>query len=66
MDADIAVGGVEQFLEVGETELCIRCKGADDAEAHSFVDDLVEVVRDLTGRSFKAKSPRLAAGCFMF
>src|SRR6266705_2334079 len=40
---DVAVGGLEQFLEVAEGKRFVDGESADDAEPHALVDKLVEV-----------------------
>jgi len=42
MDAEVAVGGFEDALEVVEAEGIVGGEGADDAEADALVDQAVE------------------------
>jgi hypothetical protein len=42
MDAEIAVGCIEQLLEIVERDVFIRREGADDPEADPFVNDTVQ------------------------
>ena len=43
MDAQVAVGCIQQPLEVVEREAIVDRERADDAEAEAFVDDAIEV-----------------------
>ena len=42
VDAEVAVGGLEDALEVVEAEGVVGGEGADDAEANAFVDQAIE------------------------
>ena len=50
VDAQVAVRGGEQFLQVVEAERLIRRQGADDSQAHALVNQAVEVRRAGRGR----------------
>jgi hypothetical protein len=52
MNTDVAIGGLEEILQLIERERLVCREGADDAEAHTLVDQVVEV-----GRSFGGAQP---------
>src|SRR5438094_2245997 len=41
--ADVAVGGLEQLLEIVESERFVDSQRAHDAESHPLMDELVEI-----------------------
>src|SRR3981189_2843457 len=41
MHTEVAVGGVEEAIEIREAQRVVDREGADDAEAKAFVDDAV-------------------------
>ena len=43
VDAEVAVGGLEDALEVFEAEAFVGGEGADDPEANAFVDQAIEL-----------------------
>ena len=44
MDAQVAVGRLQQPLEIGERQRGIGRKRADDGEAQAFVDQSIEMI----------------------
>ena len=55
VDAQVAVGGGEQFLEIVEAERFIRRQGADNAQAHALVNQPVKVLAAASRRPAGAR-----------
>ncbi len=53
--AEVAVGGVEQPLELVEGERLVHRQGAHDREAHALVDQPVQLQRPVTRRARRAR-----------
>ncbi len=52
VDAQVAVGRVQEFFEFVEGERVVDGEGADDGEADAFVDEAVEFGGGRRGRGF--------------
>ena len=60
MNAQVAVGGFQQRLQLVERERVIHGQCADNSEPHAFVDETVQPSRNAFLRSARPAPSRLA------